>query len=674
MQFVHPMFLAGLAGAAMPVVIHLLTRDRVRKVEFSTLRFFAKNSQRVLRRKKWQEMLLLALRMAMCALLAAAFARPFLAARKDENAGHMARRARVVVVDVSASMARGDASERAKKAANRALGELSNADDAGALVAFSDAAQVAGEWTRNIGELRSKVDGLAAGQGGTNIGRGLVKADELLKGMAAKEKDIVLISDLQRSGWNKTGERRDWKLAGDVKLLVESVAPESGVLPHSDLAIVDRYCPESVVLDGTAQTISVKLANRGTGTMNDVPVKLRIDEKDIATQKVNLKARASMLVQFSHVFEQIGDRRVEVHAGTEEGKTTENTVYFNPRAIGKIPVLVINGAPSRNRAADGAYFLDVALSPKGSPPFEVKTVDASVMKADDVSGAMVCVLSDTDRVGQGVVKALRELLERGGGILFLPGERVSAEAFNREFSGMAPCNLKAVMQTPPVTGEVGGIALGKIDFEHPVFHPFAAPHHGDFATVRFFRWWDVRDYQGSLENGKASRVTSRFEDGRPAVLERPVGRGISMLMTSSTDLRWTNFAEKAAVFQPFVHLAAKYLSIRTEKRTAYLVGEVLPDGTIANDVGFHQVKDKDTNQQFICALNTDPAEVDIGTVTPDEVVAAVGQSPEERTNMATAGMARDAKELDGRIWWWLTVAVAVLLAVELFVANRTLRH
>src|ERR1051325_8437585 len=121
MNFVHPLFLIGLAGAALPVIIHLLTRDRVRKVEFSTLRFFAKNSQRVLRRKKWQEMVLLALRMVMCALMGVAFARPFLGAKKDEGAGMMARRARVVLADVSGSMGRGDAGEKMKKMAMKAV-------------------------------------------------------------------------------------------------------------------------------------------------------------------------------------------------------------------------------------------------------------------------------------------------------------------------------------------------------------------------------------------------------------------------------------------------------------------------------------------------------------------------------------------------------------------------
>ena len=76
MRFVNPIFLAAMAAIALPAIIHLLTRDRVRRVAFSTLRFFAGASHRILRRRRWREVLLLGMRMGACGLAAIAFARP----------------------------------------------------------------------------------------------------------------------------------------------------------------------------------------------------------------------------------------------------------------------------------------------------------------------------------------------------------------------------------------------------------------------------------------------------------------------------------------------------------------------------------------------------------------------------------------------------------------------
>jgi hypothetical protein len=314
-----------------------------------------------------------------------------------------------------------------------------------------------------------------------------------------------------------------------------------------------------------------------------------------------------------------------------------------------------------------------------------------------------------DKLKTGMNGALLELLQRGGGVLFLPGERVSANSFNEQFAGagggggendLAPCRLKSVLETKPVAGVEGGISLTKIDFDHPVFRAFALPHHGDFSTVRFFRWWEVRDYQGAVSEGgkpvteaERPRVLARFDDGRPAVLERQIGRGISMLLASSTDLRWTNFPEKAAVFQPFVHLTAKYLSIRTEAKTALAVGAELPmvtgakvkgpDGTMhaegeriaADRVGFYTVQGKGDQNEFVYAVNADPSEFDTATVSAEELAAAVQRSPEEAAAVAAMGPDAGAADRDvGRIWWWVAAAVGCLFVAELFVANRTLRH
>jgi len=367
--------------------------------------------------------------------------------------------------------------------------------------------------------------------------------------------------------------------------------------------------------------------------------------------------------------------------------------------MARIPVVILNGSPSANRAVDGASFLSLALSPKGSPPFEVKVIEASKADPADVKDASVVFLPDVDKLKPGMHLALADLLHRGGGVMFLPGENVSANVFNTQFGGsgtdaandLAPCRLKTILQAPKDVGD-GGVSLSKIDFGHAIFREFAQPHHGDFSGVRFFRWWDVRDYQGAVNGAEAerTRVLARFDDGRPALLERQISRGESLLFASSTDLRWTNFPEKAAVFQPFVHLAAKYLSIRTEPRTAYTVGDVLPipagcnlnapDGTththantVAQSAGFYTLLDNTGKELFCYAVNVDPAEMDTATVTADEILSAMQQPRNEESG--TASDQESAPEKDGsRTWWYITLAVAALFAMELFVANRTLRH
>ncbi len=70
MDFLHPGLLAGALLAAVPVVLHLMMRQRPKVLEFPALRFVQArqaSNRRTLRLRHW---LLLALRMAALSLLA----------------------------------------------------------------------------------------------------------------------------------------------------------------------------------------------------------------------------------------------------------------------------------------------------------------------------------------------------------------------------------------------------------------------------------------------------------------------------------------------------------------------------------------------------------------------------------------------------------------------------
>ena len=120
------------------------------------------------------------------------------------------------------------------------------------------------------------------------------------------------------------------------------------------------------------------------------------------------------------------------------------------------------------------------------------------------------------------------------------------------FGVVAPCRLEAEKDATGEGPGRSGTAIVEIDYSQPVFRPFAAPHHGDFSRVTFGRYFTVTGSQ-------AARVLARFGDGRPAVLEKNVGKGASLMVVSGADLEMNDFASMT-VFLPFVHEAAKHLS------------------------------------------------------------------------------------------------------------------
>jgi len=77
MSFLAPALLAALAAIALPIVVHLVQRDRRRVVEFPSLMFLRKIPNQSVKRRAIRHWPLLLLRIAAFALLALAFARPF---------------------------------------------------------------------------------------------------------------------------------------------------------------------------------------------------------------------------------------------------------------------------------------------------------------------------------------------------------------------------------------------------------------------------------------------------------------------------------------------------------------------------------------------------------------------------------------------------------------------
>ncbi|HAU38024.1 MAG TPA: hypothetical protein DCX07_09960 [Phycisphaerales bacterium] len=679
MSFLSPYFLVALAGAAAPILIHLLTRDRIRKVAFSTLRFFVRTSGRVLRRKRIQEMILMAMRAMACALLAVAFARPLLGRpeEKDKGLGLMqARTARVIVADLSASMRRDGAPDALRAAAREALDSLDEGVDAAAVVTFSTGAELAAPLGKTFAQARDAVKTLAPGRGGTNLVEALRLADAEVRKADATSREIVLVSDLQEAGWkDRDGE---FRLSPGVKLLVKPVVPSGA---QSAVAIIAGNAPVTSVIDREPQAVRVQVANYSAEPREDVEVTFRAGQKT-ETRKLALRPASVGSVTFRHVFDTPGDVWGSVQLG---GASGDGAFHFNTRVIPRIKVLLIDGVRASERMSDAAFYLQTAMSPGEdvASPFECRVIGAAQASPGDLSDARVVILCNVSELPPPVVLALGDLLARGGGVWFLPGGRVDAQAFNRTFAELAPCKLRRVLAGRAMaTGGVGAV-LARIDFQHPIFEVFSHPRHGDLSLAKFARYWEVTDSQ-------LSQVLVKFDDNRPAVLSRQVGQGISMLLAACPDKAWSDFPLQTT-FLPYVWQTLEFLAARTEQRTSFTVGDVLPAGAGERIVdpqgkevpldqparlpGFYAVRDADGKDVRRYAVNCDGRESDPTAVAPDEIVAALEQPADKDADQsARTADAKATPREDQGLWWYVLAACLTLLVGELLLGNKTTRH
>src|SRR5256714_10049338 len=117
MAFLTPFFLLGLGAIAIPVLIHLIQREKKHVVEFPSLMFVQRIPYQSVRRRRIRHWALLLLRCAAILLIVAAFARPFIRQTAIAAAATGGTRDVVILLDRSASMGYGDHWQRARDAA-----------------------------------------------------------------------------------------------------------------------------------------------------------------------------------------------------------------------------------------------------------------------------------------------------------------------------------------------------------------------------------------------------------------------------------------------------------------------------------------------------------------------------------------------------------------------------
>src|SRR5881296_3028127 len=141
MAFLSPFVLLGLGALAIPVLVHLIQRERKRVVEFPSLMFIRRIPYQSVRRRRIRHWFLLLMRAVAVALLVLAFARPFF--RQSALAAAAATggaREVVVLLDQSASMGYGDHWQKAQDAAKQLVRSLGGGDRA-TLVLFAKNAE-----------------------------------------------------------------------------------------------------------------------------------------------------------------------------------------------------------------------------------------------------------------------------------------------------------------------------------------------------------------------------------------------------------------------------------------------------------------------------------------------------------------------------------------------------
>ncbi len=676
MNFLTPLFLVGLGALAIPVLVHLIQREKKRVVQFPSLMFVRRIPYQSVRRRRIRHWFLLLLRAAAVALIVLAFARPFFQRRAATAAAVAGARDIVILLDQSASMGYGDHWRKAQDAARAVVRGMAG-DDRATLVLFAKNAEENMRATSDRARLEGAVSAAKVTSGATRYGPALKLADSILSRSPMKRREAVLISDFQKTGW--TGSE-DAKFAEGMALTTVSVATPN----PANLSVPSLTFGRTHFANQERVVVTAGLSNKGDEPMKDVAVSLTVDGHEIETVKASVPGHASSSVSFG-AFTLAGPN---VHGMVKAGNDSmpaDNTFHFVLTPSEPVSLLIVD-----NGAADASLYLSKALSIGTAPAFQVDVMPAARVASGSFEKRAVVILNDTMFPPAAAGGPLKRFVERGGGLLVVAGDHTT---WPTQEMDLLPGRLgSAVDRTDGLPG-----SLGYLDYSHQVFELFKAPRSGDFSAAHVFRYRGVDVTEGD-------RVLARYDDGGVAAAERRVGQGRVIVWTSTLDDSFSDIGVKP-VFLPLVHQMVRYLANYEQPASWYTVGQVLdvaqrargrsdrivvtPSGARVaqggkglvelSEQGVYEIRSvsggANARPESI-AVNIDPVESDLAPLDTRELVAAVtGHANPESAEPAMAEQVTQA-EMEKRqgLWWYLLLAGVGLLAVETLIANRLSRN
>jgi hypothetical protein len=621
MTFAVPLFLAAAAAALIPLILHLINRQRAKDLTFSTLRFLKISVQKTRRRKRFHDLLLMLLRMAVLLLIAFGLARPTLTTLRSLLGGG-ALSSVAIILDNSASMGVIDSGktrlETALAAAEQILREVAEGDEVALWLTCGPPLPDLGHFDPQHDKIKQILAQMES-QGSASYERAnlvvaLDQARKLLADSKATNKQIYVLTDMQEVSWEgvkkEAGSRQP--AAGSEKQAAggepkapggEQAAAGGGpagpaaadAAESAAIAAKARYIPIIVVDCNRAPATNLAISAVDVEAVVPVaglPVKAVIEVfnpstvedqrvvelyvdgvKEGASPSLAVKPGERKRHEFLFTFNSGGIHRGEVRLSGTDGCRLDDRRFFTMEVDQGIPVAIVVGQRHEIPYLDDAFYLEKALSPSSTGGVAIRT---QVIKAGDLLTeplsaftAIYCV--NLPAPEPDAAARLRTYVEEGGNLFWVCGENVQPDAYNR----MNDQAQKSLLPAPLLEIRSAGASAGRdtwqvrfLDRSHRALRHLAEP-----ASLYESILVD-KHVRVDMKSAPDAKMLLGLDDGEALLVQRKVQRGTVTMLTTSAHKNWTNLPLRP-IFVPMLALMTFEMAGVERQQRSVLAGAPL---------------------------------------------------------------------------------------------------
>ena len=701
MSFFNPFILLAALGISLPIIAHLLARQKVKRTDWAAMQFLNRNVRVRSREIRLRDLLLLCLRCLAVLLLVTALARPAWKAGAPDWLPGESRAGVVIGLDASFSMAHGGEGDTRFDRALEQVELISKTLQPGDPISLALLGEEDEILIRNMAydreRFRQALDDAKVVPAGLNLDRVPKRLGELVEDLDAPEKEVYFISDMQERDWRESSARFQEALADLQEEAEVYLVPVSGV--STNLAVTDFDLVSGFLRKGTTARYQATVKNLGPEPALNVEVQCRVEGVQIDTKIIpQVAPGGSETVSLFVPFHNAGPTRITAEISGDL-LATDNVRRVVAVVRDRVSVLCVDGSDG-----DAGRLVVSALLARGDggqdEDYIVRSVPWLSLPTEDLSAVDVIVLADVPEITPVQVEQLSRFVREGKGMVWFAGQNVKEDIWNERMAASSSPLLPAKLGQPEesATALGAGRPLDPSMPDHPVCLPLLSLPEDLFSETRFLRRLAVESAPSSFP------VLKLAGSGAPILLEQSLGRGHVFMFTTSAETSWNNMA-LTPVFPMLMQQIVTYLAGR-EFEQARVVGDSLslsyaeqPD---ANDAVFNSpsgetmtVPVREYQKQHVAMLEK-AAEAGFYTarvsvqspgvpvaVNVDPVESEITPLDEEGLEKTLSGLevniARSGDELTSSIktnrsgrssWRFFMMAALVFLLIECLLADR----
>jgi|GEM_PF-786538 len=442
----------------------------------------------------------------------------------------------------------------------------------------------------------------------------LSRALPLIEKSELERKEVYIFTDLTRKSWSS--QRADAALkrlaeGDDVSVFVVDVsvkAPRNLALQPVELSSVTIPPRGEISITSAINSVATQSAPSVTFQIqaNDPARPVVRDGKILYTEKMLTESTttpamsptgddtATTPLRFSFSDNLLeGVYHGSITLNNADGLPGDDRRYFSFEVKPASPVLIVTGPQALGDALT-ACIAPYEAQENGKSQFDVTTIDqADLQSSDQLDAFDVVYLLDPGPLTQSMWDELYAFVKNGNSLaIFLGHNALNKGSADRSFLQPRAAELLGGKLTFPFRAPDGDVSLSPDQLTHPIFNVFrqfesAVPWN---ANPVYYHWGIERD---ATWEKYPTEVPLRFTNREPALLERTIGSGMVMVMTTpisepaySTDREvWNDLfvGDNWPIYQLTVDMA-KYLLQGDRDSINVQIGETV---SLVNDLAYY---------------------------------------------------------------------------------------